>query len=291
MKKLAIVFALLAACFYALNAPLSKLLLDNIPSTFLAGLLYLGAGLGMSIVYLFRKRFIKIEKEKSLDKRDLKYVIMMILLDILAPIMLLLSLKSSNSETIALINNFEIVATSIIAYIFFKEKISFRLWFGIILVSIASILLSVNFNNGISFSFSCVFAFIACLSWGIENNCTRSISDKNPFQIVILKGLFSGMGSLIISLFLGEFISNFVYILYALLLGFVAYGLSVFFYVLSQRYIGASKTSAYYSLAPFISVGLSFVLFQNKPMLSFLISFIIMIFGIIIVTIDNLKNE
>lgn len=291
MKKMAIIFALLAASFYALNAPFSKLLLDNIPSTILAGLLYLGAGIGMSIVYFVRKRFVKKEKEKSLDKNDFKYVIMMILLDILAPIMLLLSLKSSNSETIALINNFEIVATSIIAYIFFKEKISLRLWFGIILVSIASILLSVNFNNGISFSFSCIFAFIACISWGLENNCTRSISSKNPFQIVILKGLFSGVGSLIIGIILKESISNYIFVLYALLLGFIAYGLSVFFYVLSQRYIGAAKTSSYYSLAPFISVGLSFLIFQNKPELSFIFALIVMIFGIIIVTVDNLRNE
>lgn len=291
MKKMAIVFAILAACFYALNAPISKLLLEVIPSTTLAGLLYLGAGIGMSVVYLFRKRIVKKDKEKSLSRKDLKYVVMMILLDILAPIMLLLSLKSSNPETIALINNFEIVATSIIAFIFFKEKISFKLWIGILFVLMASILLSVDFTNGISFSYSCIFAFIACISWGLENNCTRSISDKNPFQIVVLKGIFSGLGSIIIGLILGEYISNFIYVLYALLLGFVAYGLSVFFYVLSQRYIGASKTSAYYSLAPFISVGLSFILFQNKIELSFFISLIIMIFGIILVTIDNLRNE
>lgn len=291
MKKFSIFFAILAACFYALNAPFSKILLDNIPSTLLAGLLYLGAGFGMSIVYLGRKCFVKKETEKSLDKKDLKYVIMMIVLDILAPIMLLLSLKESNSETIALINNFEIVATSLIAFLFFKEKISFRLWIGIILVTIASILLSVNFSNGVSLSYSCIFAFIACISWGLENNCTRSISEKNPFQIVILKGIFSGLGSLIIGLIIGEYISNYIYIIYALLLGFVAYGLSVFFYVLSQRYIGASKTSAYYSLAPFISVFLSFILFRNKPELSFVFALLVMIFGIIVVTIDNLNNE
>ena len=152
-------------------------------------------------------------------------------------------------------------------------------------------MLSVNFNNGISFSFSCVFAFIACISWGLENNCTRSISSKNPFQIVILKGLFSGVGSLIIGIILKESISNYIFVLYALLLGFVAYGLSVFFYVLSQRYIGAAKTSSYYSLAPFISVGLSFLIFQNKPELSFIFALIVMIFGIIIVTVDNLRSE
>jgi len=291
MRKLAIVFAGLAACFYALNAPFSKILLEEIPSTILAGLLYLGAGVGMSVVYLIRKRIIKNDKEKSLDIKDFKYVVMMILLDIIAPIMLLLSLKSNNSESIALINNFEIVATSLIAYLFFKEKIGFKLWLGIIFVTVASVLLSVNFKNGITFTPSCLFAFLACISWGLENNCTRSISDKNPFQIVVLKGIFSGLGSLGIGLVLGESISNYMFIIYALILGFIAYGLSVFFYVLSQRYIGASKTSAYYSLAPFISVGLSFVLFKNKLEMSFFVSLMIMIFGIILVTIDNLKND
>ncbi|MBQ7105475.1 MAG: DMT family transporter [Bacilli bacterium] len=288
--KFSCIFAILAACFYALNAPFSKILLSEIPSTLLAGLLYLGAGIGMGIVYLIRRRIIKNDKEKSLDKKDLKYVVMMILLDIIAPIMLLLSLKSNNSESIALINNFEIVATSLIAYLFFKEKINFKLGLGIILVTIASILLSVNFDNGITFTTSCLFAFLACISWGFENNCTRSISDKDPFQIVVLKGIFSGLGSIVIGLVVGDVITNYIFIIYALILGFIAYGMSVFFYVLAQRYIGASKTSAYYALAPFISVLISFILFNNPISSIFVLAFVIMIIGIVLVTIDDLKK-
>lgn len=290
MKKFAGIFAILAACFYALNAPFSKLILSEISSTVLAGLLYLGAGIGMSIIYIIRKKIIKKEKELSLDKKDLKYVVMMIVLDIIAPIMLLLSLKSNSSEVVALINNFEIVATSLIAYFFFKEKIDLKLRIGIIFVTIASILLSVDFKTGLVFTPSCLFAFLACVSWGIENNCTRSISDKNPLQIVVLKGIFSGLGSLSIGIVLGESIPDAIYICYALLLGFVAYGLSVFFYVLAQRYIGAAKTSVYYALAPFISVLLSFLIFRNPFNGLFSLSLIIMIIGIIFVTLDGLKK-
>ena len=107
---------------------------------------------------------------------------------------------------------------------------------------------------------------------------------------MVLKGIFSGLGSLSIGIILGESIPDAIYICYALLLGFVAYGLSVFFYVLAQRYIGAAKTSVYYALAPFISVLLSFLIFRNPFNGLFSLSLIIMIIGIIFVTLDGLKK-
>ena len=122
-KKYAVICAILAAVFYALSTPISKLILVEIPSTILAGLLYLGAGIGMSVVYIIRKKIIKEETEESLNKNDLKYVIGMIVLDILAPILLLLSISLSSPSSVSLLNNFEIVATSLIALFIFKEKI------------------------------------------------------------------------------------------------------------------------------------------------------------------------
>ena len=211
MKKVASLFAIVASILYAFSIPLSKLLLEEIPSTLLAGFLYLGAGIGISFVSLFKKTVDKkkIEQEK-ITKKELKYVIGMIVLDIIAPIMLLLSISSSPSSSISLINNFEIVATSLIALLIFKERIGKNLWLGIIFVTLSSILLSFDFKEGISFSFGSLFAFIACLCWGLENNCTRSLSNKNPFSIVILKGIFSGLGSLIIGIVLKEKIGNYL---------------------------------------------------------------------------------
>ena len=237
MKRTGTIMAFLAATFYAFSTPISKILLNEIPSTMLAGLLYLGAGIGMMVVYGIRKKIIEKETEDSLSKNDLKYVIMMVILDILAPILLLLGLSKSSSSSISLLNNLEIVATSLIALLFFKEKIKPKLWIGIILITIASMVLSIDGKN-LEFNIGSLYALLACLCWGMENNCTRAISEKNPFQIVIIKGVFSGFGSLIIALFLRENIGNYIYVLYALLLGFISYGLSVFTYVVAQRYLG-----------------------------------------------------
>ena len=215
----------------------------------------------------------------------------MIVLDILAPIFLLVGLSLSDAASISLMNNFEIVLTTLIAFFLFKEKITLRTWIGILSITLSVFLLSIDVNEKISFSKGSFFALLACLCWGLENNCTRKISDKNPFQIVILKGIFSGLGSLIIGLVIGEKMTNAVYIIYALILGFVSYGLSVFCYVIAQRSLGAAKTSAYYAVAPFIGVLLSFLIYGILPNHLFYLSLLLMINGSIFVVIDTLKKE
>ncbi len=290
MKK-AILFAILAALFYSISIPFSKLFIGEIPSTMLAGLLYLGAGFGMMVVYGINiAKKIPLESE-SLNKKDIPYVILMIILDIVAPILLMSAISISNPSNISLINNFEIVTTSLIALLFFKEKISFKLWIGIILVIISSIILSFDFTSKLNLNIGSLLAILACISWGLENNCTRQISNKNPFQIVILKGIFSGIGALLVSLFLKEKINSFVYLLYALILGFISYGLSVFLYVKAQKNLGAAKTSAFYSIAPFLGVTLSMIITKQIPDYNFFIALIVMIIAIAFVIKDKLNSN
>jgi len=295
MKKnsRAIVFAILAALFYALSIPFSKLIMKEIPSTLLAGLLYLGAGIGMSGLYFMNNAVHKEKKEEyeKIEKRDIKYVIAMVVLDVFAPIALLYAVENANSSTVSLLNNFEIVATSLIAFLIFKEKINIRLLLSILLITIASILLSVDFSNHFEISIGALFALVACVCWGIENNCTRNLSSKNPYLIVIIKGFGSGLTSIIIGLIIGNRVGSWIYLFYALLLGFVSYGLSVFTYVISQKYIGASRTSCYYGFAPFVGVILSFLLIKEEIQTMFYIAFVIMLIGIIILSIDTLKQK
>ncbi|MDD5934743.1 MAG: DMT family transporter [Clostridiales bacterium] len=129
------------------------------------------------------------------------------------------------------------------------------------------------------FSYGSLFVLLAACCWGLENNCTRKISSKDPLQIVLLKGIFSGSGSVIIGLCLGERISALFSIPFVLLLGFVAYGLSIYFYVYAQRILGAAKTSAYYAVAPFIGVLLSLIIFQTIPGVLFVIALVFMLIG------------
>ena len=274
-----IFLAILAAALYALNSPFSKILLDFMPSTLMAGFLYIGAGLGMGVIALIR-RFNKTEQtEEKITKADFPYTLAMILLDIAAPIFLLLGLSYTSAANASLLNNFEIVATAMIALMIFKEKISPRLWFGIVFVTSSCILLSIEDISSFKFSVGSLFILLACVCWGIENNCTRKLSSKDPLQIVLLKGIFSGLGSVIIGLFIGERVTVIWSVFAVLGVGFVAYGLSIFFYVYAQRILGAARTSAYYAVAPFIGTLLSLVIFREIPYYTYFIALGLMLVG------------
>lgn len=275
----AIFYAVLAAALYAISSPVSKLLLVEVPPTMMAALLYLGAGIGMSVIAFYRYKRGKLKEEMNLTRKELPYTLGMIILDILAPIFLMVGLTMTTPATVSLLNNFEIVATSLIALFIFKEFITKRLWIAIGLITVSSILLSVEDFSNLSFSFGSLLVLLASISWGFENNLTRKLSVKDPLQVVILKGFGSGLGSLLISLALKETTTNILYIVLTLFLGFVAYGMSIYLYVYAQRHLGAAKTSAYYAVAPFIGAALSLLIFLEIPSLTFIIALLIMIIG------------
>ncbi len=283
-KTRAIIYALLAAAFYAINIPFSKLILGYVEPTMMAALLYLGAGIGM----LLLSRSMGKSPNDKLDRSDLPYVLGMIILDIAAPIFLMLGISTGSAANASLLGNFEIVATSLIALFLFKESISTRLWLAIGLITLSSIILSFEGTDSFRFSSGSLLVLLATCCWGLENNCTRKISSKDTFQIVILKCIFSGCGSLIIALISGEDVPSLMYIAIALLLGFVAYGLSIFLYVRAQSVIGAAKTSAYYAIAPFVGAFLSFVFLREEISWIYLISLLIMIAGTTVVAADTL---
>lgn len=277
--NIAILWAISAAALYAISTPVSKILLNKIPPTMMASLLYLGAGIGMSVIALIRYQAGTLKKEMRLTKKELPFTIGMVTLDILAPIFLMIGLTMTTPENASLLNNFEIVATSLIALFIFNEHISKKLWIAIGFITISSIILSFENIYSLSFSFGSFFVLLASICWGLENNCTRMLSVKDPLQVVIIKGFGSGFGSLLISFIIKETSTSITYIIATLLLGFVAYGLSIYFYVYAQRELGAAKTSAYYAIAPFIGVAISFVIFLQVPTLTFIIALLIMIIG------------
>ncbi len=274
-----IFFAVLAAAFYSVSIPLSKLLLEEMPSTLMAGFLYLGAGAGMLLIAPLRKWARAEKREAKLTKKELPFVVAMILLDIAAPICLLFGLQFASAANVSLLNNFEIVATAIVALAVFHEKISPRLWLGILFVTASCALLSLEDASGLQFSYGSLFVLLACVCWGMENNCTRKISSKDPLQIVLLKGVFSGTGSLCVGLILGERLRS-VWSVFAVMgIGLVAYGLSIFFYVYAQRLLGAARTSAYYAVAPFLGTLLSVAVFREPPAALYYVALVLMAAG------------
>ena len=285
-KAKAIIYAFLAAVFYAINVPLSKLLLREIGPTTMAALLYLGAGIGIGILSLVNKK--DRAKSEKLTKTDVPFVIGMIVLDIAAPIFLMLGISYGSSANASLLGNFEIVATTVIALFIFREVVSKRLWSAIALITLSSILLSFEGAHSFQFSYGSLFVLLATVCWGVENNCTRNISSKSTYEIVVLKGILSGLGALVIALIKKEAMPGAGYIAMALLLGFVAYGLSIFLYVRAQNVLGAAKTSAYYALAPFVGAFLSFVFLREQLSWMYFVALIVMIAGSILVVADTL---
>lgn len=288
-NKNAVIYAIAAAMFYALNVPCSKLLLDKVAPTFMAGLLYLGAGIGVGIMYLFYYK--KEQPAERLSKPDFPYAVGMVVLDTIAPILLMLGVKLGTSANASLLGNFEIVATTLIALLLFKEKVSGKLWTAIGLITLSSIILSFGGRESFSFSIGSLFVLGATACWGLENNCTRKISEKSTYQIVTIKGLCSGTGSVIVAMIVGEKLPHIRYIMPALLLGFVAYGLSIFTYIRAQKDLGAAKTSAYYAFAPFIGAFLSFVLLHERLTAAYMVALLVMLAGTAFAAADTLAQH
>ena len=287
-KNIATIFAILAAALYAINIPLSKILLTQVSPTMMAAFLYLGAGLGLFIYGILTGER---EKSNSLTKAELPYTIGMILLDIAAPILLMIGLEMTNSANASLLNNFEIVATSLIAFFAFKELLSKRLTLAIIFVTLASITLSFEGEGSFQFNTGSLLVLAASCCWGLENNCTRMLSSKSSVQITTIKGFFSGLGSLIIALAIGEKIPEIKWIIAVLLLGFIAYGLSINFYIKAQKDLGAAKTSAYYSIAPFLGVFFGILLLNERPGVQFYIGLMIMIIATVLMIKDTIELQ
>ncbi len=278
-----IVLALLAAILYAVNIPLSKILLQSVHPVVMASLLYLGAGIGISLLSCISKK----EKQSKLTKKEIPFTVLMVVLDIVAPILLMFGLQKASSSNVALISNFEIVATAVIAFLLFKENISLVMWIAIMLVTLASIILSFDIT-ALQFSVGSLYVLLACITWGLENNCTKALSSKNIFQIVSIKGIFSGLGSLVLVFVFSLRFPALILVIVTLLLGFIAYGLSIYCYVKSQNSLGAAKTSAFYALNPFIGSFLSFIILQEKLSENYLIAVLVMIVGTVFIILDLL---
>ena len=181
------------------------------------------------------------------------------------------------------------MATTLISLLLFREKVSRRLWIAIGLITLSSMILSFGGSGSFRFSTGSLLVLGAAACWGLENNCTRRISGKSTYQIVTIKGLFSGTGSFLVALLSGERFPAAVMLLPVLLLGFVAYGLSIFTYVRAQKTLGAAKTSAFYAIAPFAGAFLSFVLLREPLTVNFGVALSGMTVGTYFVIRDTLS--
>ncbi len=177
--------------------------------------------------------------------------------------------------------NSECVATTLLAAFFFQEYIGKRIWLAIGIVTLASIILT--FNGGqFGVSAGALAIILACVLWGLDNNLTRNISSKDPLSIGIVKGLAAGSCSLGLAVLSGSHIPSLPFIIGAMLLGSISYGLSIALFIVAMRYVGAARASAWFGMAPFAGVVISLLIFRSFPEITFLLSLPLMILGTIL---------
>jgi drug/metabolite transporter (DMT)-like permease len=201
---------------------------------------------------------------------------------VLATICLLYGLEATPAATAALLLNFEIVATTLIAYFVFAEYIGRRVMAAIAIITVASIVLFWNATGELGFSFSALAIIAACVFWGLDNNLTRKISGKDPLAITTVKGLGAGTVSLGIALVTGSALPGIAVLATALGVGFLTYGVSIVLFVLSLRDLGAARTGAYFAMGPFIGSIASIIIFRDLPGAAFFVSLPLFVLGVVL---------
>ncbi len=272
--------ALIASLLFGASAPLAKFLLGEIEPIPLAAFLYLGSGLGLLGIKIYQLINQQQSDEARIQKPDLVWLAGAILAGgVAAPIILLFSLQNTPASTASLLLNFEGVATTLIAAVAFKEAISRRAWWAVILITLSGVFLSIKINGSWGFSLGALGIIAACIFWGMDNNFTRNISAKDPLTIVTIKGLGAGTFSLGMALILGNRFPAFGIALGAMLLGSLSYGASIVLFIRAMRGLGAARTSALFGTAPLVGILLSVLLLRESPNWMFAVALPLMALG------------
>lgn len=288
MRTTPVVQAIAAAVLFGSSAPFAKLLLGQVEPIPLASLLYLGSGLGLLLYRSLWKADPSSGGEARLTGGDLPWLIGAVLAGgVAAPIVLLFGLRSTPAATASLLLNFEGAATTVIAALVFREAVGRQVWWAVVLITSASILLSLNPGGEWGISLGAAGVAGACALWGLDNNLTRSISAKDPLQIVTIKGIGAGSVSLLLALALRISFPGAAAALGAMVLGCFSYGLSIVLFILAMRGLGAARTSAFFGTAPFVGSLLSIILFRESPGVLFITSLPVMALGTVLLLIER----
>jgi drug/metabolite transporter (DMT)-like permease len=269
-----------SAALFGASTPLAKRLLgDGVQPLVLAGLFYLGSGVGLTLLQLVRLRVRRQSSEAPLRRADLPRLAAAVLLGgALAPALLLLGLESTSASAAALLLNLEGVATMGIAWLVFRENVDRRLLLGAIAIVAGAVTLS--WSSGIAANPHALLIVAACVAWGVDNNLTRGLSGADPVQITLIKGLVAGSVNLALALATGATLPGWLQTLGALAVGFFGYGLSLVLFVRALRYLGAARTSAYFSTAPFIGALIAVALFSEPLTVALALAAALMALGV-----------
>ena len=252
----AVIAALVAALLFGASMPLAKQLLRDVPPMLLAGLLYLGSGVGLMLIRLVRDRGWRLP---AMAGREWGWLLLAIAFGgVLGPLLLMLGLARTAAATASLLLNLEAVLTALLAWIVFRENADRRVVLGMALIVAGAVLLvwpghlpSAALGEGAP------LIALACLCWGLDNNITRKVSDSDALFIAGLKGLAAGIVNVALACMLGARLPAAATVAAAMATGLLGYGISLVLFVLALRGLGAARTGAYFSTAPFLGAAIA----------------------------------
>ncbi|VFU16287.1 DMT family transporter [Methylocella tundrae] len=275
-----VALALLSAALFGASTPIAKLLLGTIDPWLLAGILYLASGIGLGAVIMLQRLRGVTRTEARLTGSDLPWLAGAVLAGgVVGPVLLMFGLASTQASTAALLLNLEGLATMVIAWTVFRENVDRRLLIGAAAILAGALL--VSWRGGPAGVGPGALAIAgACLAWGVDNNLTRKLSAADPVQIAAIKGLVAGPINLVLAFWQGAAAPGAALLAGAAVVGFVGYGISLALFVLALRHLGAARTGAYFSIAPFVGAVLGVAILHDPVTLQLAAAAILMGIGV-----------
>lgn len=277
---------------FGASTPFAKLLLGEVSPLMLAGILYLGSGVGLSLWLAVRARLYRDERSSVLSSADLPWLAAAILAGgVAGPILLMQGLARSDAANASLLLNLEAVLTAAIAWSVFRENVDRRVFAGMAAIVAGGILLSVGAAPLVEGLVGAGLIGAACFAWAVDNNLTRRISGGDAATLACLKGFTAGLVNLSLALAAGASIPGASAWLWAGLLGFAGYGVSLALFVVALRHLGTARTGAYFSVAPFIGAAIALTFLGEQATSAFWAAAVLMALGVWLHLTETHKHE
>src|ERR1051326_8627467 len=253
MHRTAIIYALISAALFGVSTPAAKVLVGSVHPAVLAGLLYCGAGIGIALLRKILPSTVAAANEAALTRSELPWLSGAIAAGgVIGPLLLMAGLARTDAAAASVLLTLEGAATALMAWFAFHENFDPRIALGMVCVVAGAVILSWSGTPRADSLIGPLAIAGACLAWGLDNNLTRKVSLADPLQIVQLKGLIAGPFNLVLGLLVGAALPAPSAVLFAGLVGFLGYGVSLALFVLALRHLGTARTGAYFSTAPFL---------------------------------------
>jgi len=276
-RRSGVIAALAAALLFGAGTPLAKLLLHTVSPWLLAGLLYLGSGLGLA---LYRR--LSHAPSVSLTRSDRGWFAAAVLAGgVVAPILLMVGLTRMPATNASLLLNAEGVLTTLLAWFAFRENFDRRIALGMLALLAGALVLSWPGQAHFAGLWPTLAVLGACLAWGIDNNLTRKVALTDATWIASMKGLVAGPVNLLLAFALGAHLPSWPGIVGAMAVGLFAYGVSLVLFIVGLRHLGTARTGAYFSIAPFFGAALALLI--GEPVTApLLIAAALMLIGLVL---------